>query len=442
MFCGKCGSNNPNNAMHCRNCGAKLMRGNSTKTLSISAQKRNRKIGLVILFIVIFCVILLSGIFYMLSKSSWKSGIPEGALEANGHFYYVYDLDSITSWESAKKYCEEQGGYLATITSPEENESVYSYLRNHTNYESAYFGLTDRRNEGTWAWDNGEVSSYTNWHSGEPNNENPNEDFAMFYGKYSDGSWNDGDFGNLTVNSGTAFICEWGNYTIPSPLSISSSDPKEVLEIYLKSAAKTFESGSWSERAVFDANLSAICDGVSFNTMFSLRTDSSITNYKKSNPSQAKISSLSEMTFMDEHYIWATEYEDGTAVYEFKQPNQGYRAVKINPNFITLPSLPEDSVLAGSISENQIHFTLSADKISEIALSVMKNIWNQDVSGTEIAALEEIDGVDNLKYSDMEVDVLLHDNGKIDSIEIGYTATFNLQNYDAAVDYQVYYSIS
>ena len=71
-------------------------------------------------------------------------------------------------------------------------------------------------------WDNGEVSSYTNWHSGEPNSENPNEDFAMYYYKYSDGSWNDGDFGNRTVNSGRVFICEWGEYQ-----SAGSVQPQE-----------------------------------------------------------------------------------------------------------------------------------------------------------------------------------------------------------------------
>lgn len=139
--------------------------------------------------------------------------VPQDVTEFNGHFYYVYNLDTVSTWNEAKQYCENQGGYLATITSPEENEFVYSYL-NDVGYESAYFGFTDLDEEGIWVWDNGEVSSYTNWHSGEPNGENPNEDFAMFYYKYSDGTWNDGDFGKQTVNSGVVFICEWGEYIV------------------------------------------------------------------------------------------------------------------------------------------------------------------------------------------------------------------------------------
>lgn len=33
----------------------------------------------------------------------------------------------------------------------------------------------------------------------------------MFYYKFSDGTWNDGDFGGVTVRGGIAFICEWDN---------------------------------------------------------------------------------------------------------------------------------------------------------------------------------------------------------------------------------------
>ena len=38
------------------------------------------------------------------------------------------------------------------------------------------------------------------------NNEGGDERYGMFYYKYPDGAWNDGDF---TVTEQTAFICEW-----------------------------------------------------------------------------------------------------------------------------------------------------------------------------------------------------------------------------------------
>lgn len=130
-------------------------------------------------------------------------GINQGQIN-----YYEVLNNGISSWDAAEEYCESLGGHLATLTSREENDHVFQIMRD-SGYTSAYFGLTDKDNEGTWVWVTGEPVSYTNWHSGEPNHENSNEDYAMFYFKYSDGTWNDGDFGGRTVSGGTAFICGW-----------------------------------------------------------------------------------------------------------------------------------------------------------------------------------------------------------------------------------------
>lgn len=139
-----------------------------------------------------------------------ESAIPEDAVEYNGHHYYIYEINDITSGEDAEKYCESLGGYLATITSADENEFLFNYIH-ELGYENAHFGFTDSEEEGMWKWVTGEEVDYTNWHSGEPNGENEDEDYAMFYFKYDDGTWNDGDFNGRTVNGGNAFICEWGD---------------------------------------------------------------------------------------------------------------------------------------------------------------------------------------------------------------------------------------
>lgn len=155
------------------------------------------------------------------------------AVEFNGHWYKIIQDDSVSSWNDAQQYCSANNGYLATITSEEENNFLYSYIIQE-GYSSAYFGFTDSTNEGTWTWCNGEQSSYTNWHNNEPNGENSNEDYALFYYKYSDGTWNDGDFENRTANSGTAFICEWGEYEIVPQIEITepvrtTSDEQDIV---------------------------------------------------------------------------------------------------------------------------------------------------------------------------------------------------------------------
>lgn len=142
-------------------------------------------------------------------KEEIQSNIPADAVQYNGHSYYLYELDNITSGEAAEKYCESLGGYLATVTSAEENQFLYDYISG-LGYKNAHFGLTDSEQEGIWKWVTGEKVGYTNFHPGEPNGENEDEDYAMFYFKYEDGTWNDGDFNGRTVEAGNTFLCEWG----------------------------------------------------------------------------------------------------------------------------------------------------------------------------------------------------------------------------------------
>ena len=122
--------------------------------------------------------------------------------------YYEYFGSGADDWEEAEACCESLGGHLATLTTEEENNYVYQLLR-QAGGTSAYFGLTDAATEGTWIWVTGEPVDYLNWHTGEPNNENRRENYGMFYYKYEDGSWNDGDFGNNTVGQEKGFLCEW-----------------------------------------------------------------------------------------------------------------------------------------------------------------------------------------------------------------------------------------
>lgn len=142
-----------------------------------------------------------------------KGNVPQDAVQYKGHYYYLYSGGIASSYDEAAQYCESKGGYLATLTSKEENDFVYSYITQQ-GCESAYFGLSDAERKGSWEWINGEPFSYSNWHSGEPNSENSNEDYALLYYKFTDGTWNDGDFGGSTVDGGNAFICEWGDYSI------------------------------------------------------------------------------------------------------------------------------------------------------------------------------------------------------------------------------------
>ncbi len=131
-----------------------------------------------------------------------QNGIPAGGFEFNGHYYKVYTGTAAT-WEDAKRFCEDRDGYLAVISSAEENAALYQYLQD-SNVNAAYFGLF-RNEQDEWEWVNGEENTYFNWRSGEPNNHHNVEK----YGELNDGAWNDNDFAENTTIS---FICEWETY--------------------------------------------------------------------------------------------------------------------------------------------------------------------------------------------------------------------------------------
>lgn len=90
-----------------------------------------------------------------------------------------------------------------------ENFLLYSAMK-AKGYENAYFGYSDKSSEGNWKWVNGTSTAYTNWHSGEPNNQDGIEHYAMFYENFQDETWNDADG---IIDAGCAYICEWDDPT-------------------------------------------------------------------------------------------------------------------------------------------------------------------------------------------------------------------------------------
>lgn len=111
---------------------------------------------------------------------------------------YLLYPNSMT-WEAARRFCEEQGGHLITITSKEEGEFVKDLAR--ANRACVWIGLTDEEKEGEWRWVTGEPLEYLDWATGEPNNSGGKEHWAMLSDR-TDYCWNDED-------KSYPFICEW-----------------------------------------------------------------------------------------------------------------------------------------------------------------------------------------------------------------------------------------
>ncbi len=89
----------------------------------------------------------------------------------NGSTRY-YKSSSTMTYLMAKTAAASFGGHLAKITSAALNDSLFAATNGYV-----WIAGTDEETEGTWKFDNCEVLSYLNFHSGEPNNFGDGEDY-------------------------------------------------------------------------------------------------------------------------------------------------------------------------------------------------------------------------------------------------------------------------
>ena len=76
----------------------------------------------------------------------------------NGKSYYISNV--FRDYQTAKNDCRAAGGYLAHINDAAENDFINSLTA------QAYIAYDDLETEGTFVWDNGQPSTYTNWIGG------------------------------------------------------------------------------------------------------------------------------------------------------------------------------------------------------------------------------------------------------------------------------------
>lgn len=197
-------------------------------------------------------------------------------------------------------------------------------------------------------------------------------------------------------------------------------------EKYLVAVENTTGSGSWSEQLTLNADIAVAYDGGKTKTKMTLNSNSNITDYVEDNLSQIKISSLTNMEIMGQEYDWSTEYKNGVAQYHYTKPVEKSQSIEIDPTFFEFNSIAYEAILDEENEGNQIHFTLSGDKMTEIG----------------IAALKQISGINDLQYGDIDVIVFLDENENIEEIDMSFSASMEYQGYDADVDYEIQYNFS
>ena len=154
---------------------------------------------------------------YSVDERPEKDDPASSPYEFNGHVYQVYDVN--INCIAAKMLCENRGGYLACVTSAEEQAFLADLLETTTYLENDYFiGGTDDEEEGVWRWMNGEDWDFTAWYPGgevgsaEPNNGLGLGEDYLIMSRPRKWLWVDvyGPYDNFSAQGG--YVCEWDSY--------------------------------------------------------------------------------------------------------------------------------------------------------------------------------------------------------------------------------------
>jgi len=95
---------------------------------------------------------------------------------------------AVKSYSDAQQICREAKGQLASPRSAAENEAVAQLVRAKNN--DAFLSMNDISTEGKFTYPTGESLVYSNWASGEPNNNNAGQPENCVQ-IYREGKWND-----------------------------------------------------------------------------------------------------------------------------------------------------------------------------------------------------------------------------------------------------------
>lgn len=152
-----------------------------------------------LLIVILILVALYRHFGEALSWDEWEFDSGEAAAESAeaedalaGHTYAVV-ADDVT-WEQAKERAEEQGGYLATITTQTEWEKVQT-LADASGLKYLWLGGQADSEERNFSWITGESFDLTYWYEGEPSgtdsSDGTEEPYLCMWNIDGTWTWND-----------------------------------------------------------------------------------------------------------------------------------------------------------------------------------------------------------------------------------------------------------
>ncbi|XP_071953691.1 macrophage mannose receptor 1-like [Antedon mediterranea] len=131
-----------------------------------------------------------------------------------------YKFDSTKrSWSDARSNCTELGADLVVVRNKAENDFLYA--NNHMG-NAMWIGLSDLDSEANFTWVSTECSQYNNFHPGEPNDYNNQEDCVVLTFRNSE-TWND-----YPCYRKFAYMCEISHFEDQESPSYGSTCPQDI----------------------------------------------------------------------------------------------------------------------------------------------------------------------------------------------------------------------
>ena len=235
----------------------------------------------------------------------------------DGNRYQLFDESM--SWTEAKEYCENLGGHLATITSPEEQESVESLLKSGS--KNSYW-LGGLKSSSEWTWlTNEDFSLFAKWTPGQPDNYLNQEDCLMMYKNTNPmspsgtfGYWNDlNNSGNCNGETffgaeNFGFICEWEGTT-------DKIEEVSPYTLFSGSGTENFQLNCW--KSTFNGNVYTGASFVSSASELYLNGKVDAVNTITTNGWQINIDERNENVDKESMPDWDARIHKMAGAYEF-----------------------------------------------------------------------------------------------------------------------------
>ena len=126
-------------------------------------------------------------------------------VEFNGNYYYFRNCGMKNSYgfDQAEAWCEQEGGHLVTINSPEEEAFIRSEIKKINVLYGFWIGAYRENTSDSWKWINGEEWNYPGTNGSGTSNWPSNALWIVYY--------KDGRIIGISPDSGEpqGFICEW-----------------------------------------------------------------------------------------------------------------------------------------------------------------------------------------------------------------------------------------